>query len=195
MADKDSLEVNGYSFASLKDKEAAEEDAKKADYFKEKTRGRNGRALLAVYNAIVEQNIFKTPVGWEYLKKMQMQLDKDGVLEEQIPPIPVNIDLSRSAGREPVISLSGKAEENTEKEKRKAGLQISVCINILLVILVIVMFVITLKSDNPNILNYKRAIVDEYAAWDQELTERENKVRIKEQELLMEDYETDERGE
>ena len=48
------------------------------------------------------------------------------------------------------------------------------------------MFVITMKSDNPNILNYKKQILNEYASWEQELTERENRVREKEQELSME---------
>lgn len=59
------------------------------------------------------------------------------------------------------------------------------------------MFVITLQSDNPNILNYRQAITNEYASWEQELTERENKVREKEQKLGMEaeSDNPDERGE
>lgn len=60
------------------------------------------------------------------------------------------------------------------------------CFNLLLTLLVITMFVITMKSDNPNILNYKKQILNEYASWEQELTERENRVREKEQELSME---------
>ena len=62
----------------------------------------------------------------------------------------------------------------------KDVLKISVIANIFLVILVILMFVITIKSDNPNILNYKEAVINEYAsweeelkAWEEELTERE----------------------
>ena len=72
------------------------------------------------------------------------------------------------------------------KEKKAGYLQISVCFNLLLTLLVITMFVITMKSDNPNILNYKKQILNEYASWEQELTERENRVREKEQELSME---------
>ena len=64
-------------------------------------------------------------------------------------------------------------------------------------VLVFAMFVITLQSDNPNILNYRQAITNEYASWEQELTERENKVREKEQKLGMEaeSDNPDERGE
>ena len=46
-----------------------------------------------------------------------------------------------------------------------------------MVILVILLFAITLKSDNPNILNYEKALVNKYASWEQDLSERENKVR------------------
>ena len=48
------------------------------------------------------------------------------------------------------------------------------------------MFAITLKSDNPNILNYKNAIVNQYASWEQELSEREKQLRQKENELGLE---------
>ena len=40
-----------------------------------------------------------------------------------------------------------------------------------------------MSGNNANILNYRNAIVDEYASWEQELTEREKAVREKEQEL------------
>lgn len=59
-------------------------------------------------------------------------------------------------------------------------------VNILLVILVVAMFCITLNSNNPNILNYKRKILNEYASWEQDLTERENAIREKESMLDIE---------
>ena len=59
-------------------------------------------------------------------------------------------------------------------------------INLFLAALVIAMFAITLKSDNPNILNYKNVIVNQYASWEQELSEREQAVREKEQQLQIE---------
>ena len=46
-----------------------------------------------------------------------------------------------------------------------------------------VMFVMALRSDVPNIINYRTAITNEYASWEQELSEREAKVREREKEL------------
>lgn len=63
---------------------------------------------------------------------------------------------------------------------------ISTILNVVLALAVVGMFAITLKSDNPNILNYEKQIINKYASWDQELTEREQAVREKERQLQIE---------
>ena len=45
----------------------------------------------------------------------------------------------------------------------------------------------TLNGENANALNYRKAIQNQYASWEQELTEREKAVKEKEQELQIED--------
>ena len=66
---------------------------------------------------------------------------------------------------------------------------ISILINAILAFMVIGMFVISLNSRNPNILNYRKNIENEYAAWEQELTNREKEIRLKE--AQMEQNQTD----
>ena len=58
--------------------------------------------------------------------------------------------------------------------------------NIVMIVAIIAMFVITLNSDQPNILNYERNLQNKYASWEQELTQREQTVREKERELHIE---------
>jgi len=48
---------------------------------------------------------------------------------------------------------------------------------------VIGMFAVAYTSEHPNILNYERVIVDKYASWEQDLTEREDAIREKELQL------------
>lgn len=69
---------------------------------------------------------------------------------------------------------------------KKAGLCLSVIMNIVMIVAIIAMFVITLNSDQPNILNYERNLQNKYASWEQELTQREQTVREKERELHIE---------
>ena len=57
---------------------------------------------------------------------------------------------------------------------------------VVMLVAIIAMFVITLNSDQPNILNYERNLQNKYASWEQELTRREQTVREKERELHIE---------
>ncbi len=187
MAQKDEYQVDGYLFISKEDRDLALEEKQKIDYFEEKTKGKNKTMLLNLYDSILDQKLFKTPVGLEYLRKLREELIADGYEESQIRPIPLYRNYSYKTGEEIDVSYVKLRVKPSDRREKKAGyLQISVCFNLLLTLLVITMFVITMKSDNPNILNYKKQILNEYASWEQELTERENRVREKEQELSME---------
>ena len=45
------------------------------------------------------------------------------------------------------------------------------------------MFVISWKSDVPNIVNYRTAVINEYSEWEQQLQEREQAIREAEKKL------------
>ena len=182
MAEKDNLLVNGYRFGSYRDAQIAEEEIKKAKYFETKLTGKTGRSRLAVYNQILDKKVFQTPIGWEYLKYMQEEMQGLGLPEEEIRPIPMYLTFvheETQATEQPVRQRIRPSRRNDLIRKYR----ITLLLNVLLGILVVAMFAITIKSDNPNILNYKNAIVNQYATWEQELTEREDALRKKEQSL------------
>lgn len=183
MAEKTDFYAEGYWFGSLQDASQAQMEKKKAAYFESKLKGKDAQNILAVYDKILDEKIFSTPVGWEYLKYLQEKLRILGVQEERIRPIPMYVSFIHD-NEESVVRQRIKPAR--KRDKTSDRLKISVIINILLGILVIAMFVIALSSKNPNILNYKRTIENEYAAWEQELTEREKLVRQKEAELFTE---------
>jgi hypothetical protein len=56
----------------------------------------------------------------------------------------------------------------------------------MLIILVIVMFYIAATGETDNIINYKRNVTNRYSSWEQELTDREKKVREAEKRLGIE---------
>ena len=182
MAEKDNLMVNGYRFGSYKDAQIAEEEMKKAKYFENKLIGKTGRGRLAVYDQIIDKKVFQTPIGWEYLKYMQEEMQGLGISEEEIRPIPLYLTFvhdEEKAAEQPVRQRIRPSRRNDIMRKYR----ITLCLNVLLGILVVAMFAIAINSENPNILNYKNAIVNQYATWEQELTEREKAVRQKEQSL------------
>ena len=61
--------------------------------------------------------------------------------------------------------------------------KLSVILNVLLAGAIIAMFYISYVSEQPNVINYERALTSKYASWEQELTEREQVIRETEREL------------
>ena len=183
VADKKEWIVEGYLFGSPADAEQARTERRKASYFETKLEGKPARSILAVYDKMLEGKGFVTPVGWEYLKQIQDKLRLQGVEEEEIKPVALYSTFVHKEEKKVNRPRDGKPKEKVPYRKRFLS---SVIVNVMLAALVAAMFLIATGSDHPNIINYRNEIVNEYAAWDQELTEREKAVRLKEAELGLE---------
>lgn len=181
MADE-KMQAEGFLFFTEKDARLAENEQKKIDYLEAHIDYSQPEKILQIYDKAVRDRVFKTPVGTVYLKKLQEYLLSQPEIDStQVSPIPLFVTYDGEI-RKQQNPVQPKIKPSEKKEKT-SPLTISVILNILLVIAVIAMFVITLASDQPNILNYERALTNRYAGWEQELTERENTIREKEHEL------------
>lgn len=173
--------IDGFQFTSDEDVKLAQEEVQRINYISEKIKEDDPNAILLVYNKSVQTGIFTTPVGLDFLKRLQNYLYKHpGVNNEEILDIPLKISYTDALylrQNERYASLN-KKERNLKKPYR-----VSLALNVILFLMVIAMFVIALKADNPNILNYKTAILNEYSEWEQQLKEREQAVRQKELEI------------
>lgn len=176
--------VEGYRFASMEDADLARLEQEKIKALESRMDYQNPEMVLSVYNRAIMNRTFQTPVGCQYLLKLRDYLLETGAAHEgEIRPIPFQVQFSGKEGRRE--NNRQRPAEKTEKERVVPAWSfgISVAINVILVLLVMVMFMITLYSDNPNILNYKTQIVNEYASWEQELRAREREVSGREREL------------
>jgi len=183
---KDSV-IDGFSFADESDLSLAEDEIKRIKYITSKINMDNPRAVLTVYDKLISSGIFVTPIGIEYLRTLQNYLFKcKDINDEDVRDIPVAISYS-SAIANRTKEREAKMEEiridRTLRKTFRKEYKISLLINVILIFLVIVMFVITLKADNPNMINYREAIVNQYSEWEQNLKEREDAVKKKELEL------------
>ena len=125
-------------------------------------------------------------MGLRYLEKLKGYLMTHGIEEEHIREIPLYTTFDgelrghTSPARERVVPSKRK-----DHDMEKARFTISVILNVMLAFAIAAMFFISYVSDQPNIVNYERAITDKYASWEQELTQREEAVREKERELKL----------
>ena len=177
--------VSGFAFYSEKDAKLAEQERQKIAYLDKRIDRSDPESVLVIYKKALEERVFRTPVGLEYLRELQMELQSaKEQLGEEIPPIPLWTNFADIRGKTaPTRRRIQPPDENTNKN---AAFRLSLVMNIVMIVAIIAMFIITLNSDQPNILNYEKNIQNKYAAWEQELTEREQTIREKERELHIE---------
>ncbi|MCR5277969.1 MAG: hypothetical protein K6E19_00875 [Lachnospiraceae bacterium] len=180
---KEELTFDGFVFANKDDLEIAKNEARKIDYLEKHTDTSNMANMRNVYEKLIETNAFCTPVGFLYLREIRDALVASGVPDEEIAPVPLYTTFKR---------LSLKDEDKpkrrmTIQQKKEMSIRMkyrnAVLTAIIFGVMAIAMFAITWYGSTPNIINYKKAITDQYSAWEQDLTARENALREKEREL------------
>ena len=180
---KRELTVNGVQFGSKEDVELAEQELSTVKYIEGRIQNRGSDTIMSVYKGAIERKMFRTPVGYAYMHDLQKKMAAMGVRREDIPGVPLyqiyNNNLSEEVTPRRTITIP-------KRKKKSAIIRMNrtlIMVNIILILLIIALFVSNIKGSTPTVLNYKYAIENEYASWEQELKERENAVREKEREL------------
>ena len=179
----EALTVDGYVFANHEDAEIAKNEIRKIEYIESHVDMTNIAVVKSVYEKALNERYFQTPIGLEYLRDLQKIMTSGGVKEEQIKPIPLyttfkRIDLKNSDSVKRRVTKAEKKEMSLRMKYRNAVLTA-----VILGVLYIAMLMITLHGSTPNALNYKNAVTNQYAEWEQQLREREAAVREKERSL------------
>ncbi len=195
MADNDEISrcvVGGYQFEDEKDYEDAVNEKKAIKYLEGHVNLNDTAKVLQLYNTLLAKNMFRTPIGLEYMRRLRTALQKSSAAKEDLPYVRVPSSSPQSDGK---ASGAGAARERDKaaaakiKElevrcrKNKDGRRNSVIVNIILIILIIAMFVIAANSSAPNIVNYERVLTDKYSSWKEELMQKEEELRQREREL------------
>ena len=179
------MEAGGFAFFTQNDVRLAEAEQRKIEYLEARIDYTRPESILHVYDKAIDEQLFKTPIGLMYLKKMQdFLLDQPQIDSERVKAIPL-YDTFEDARKKRRQESEAAARERAVKRKEAmvVRFQISAALNVLLILAICAMFIIMLNSNQPNILNYERAITDRYSSWEQELTAREQVIREKEREL------------
>lgn len=183
MENIEALTVDGYIFANKEDAEIAQNEIRKIEYIESHTDMTNIAIVKSIYEKALAERFFQTPIGFEYLRDLQKILVSGGLKEELLKPIPLyttfkRIDLKNSDSVKRRVTKAEKKEMSLRMKYRNAVLAA-----VILGVLCLAMLFITLHGTTPNALNYKNAITNQYAEWEQELKEREAAVREKERSL------------
>lgn len=195
MAEKSDWTVEGFQFGTEIDAALAKGEQTRIAHIETKLDYNNMDMVNAVYKKAIDNRVFKTPVGYVFLKKLQEKLKEHPQKEtesdtdvEEVPDIPVFGVYSLRESTNPVVE---KVKASQKKPQKKAppkeffSRRTSIIVNIALLALIVVMFAISFTGTSPTVLNYESTIQNKYSRWEQELSDREAVIREKEKELLI----------
>ena len=184
-SENNTLSVGGYIFYTEKDAQLARAEEQKIEYLEAHMDYSLPDSIRYIYEHTIQERLFRTPVGIRYLQKLRdFLLAQPGVEPGSIMDIPLYMTFDgelreyAAPARERVVPSRKK-----DRDKEKNRFTLSVILNVLLVGAIIAMFYISYVSEQPNVINYERALTSKYASWEQELTEREQVIRETEREL------------
>lgn len=188
--------VDGYCFKSQEEAAVAINEIEGIEYLRSRTNLKKPQNVLSVYDKIIDKELFKTPIGYGFLRELQQILYNSSEIEpEKIRSIPVasadevkenKTKKSRGSKKKKLYLLP---EEQEKKYKNK--ITNLIILNVLLVIALVVIIIITNNSDNTNILNYRERLEREYnekedelAVWDGQLKEKEQQLNEREKNMI-----------
>ena len=176
------LVVDGFSFDDEYLFKEAKKEAEGVRYMKARVNLQYPDRVLQIYRRMIEQKMFQTQVGYAYLRELQDYLQTmPQVSNDAILPIPVcaTVKVSDAAGTTETL--------REEVRKSRRAFRWSVVIHFFEAAVIVVMFAIAMSSSSPTVLNYENKLQNKYAAWEQQLEEREAAVLQKERMLYGDD--------
>lgn len=178
MAKNSTFIVDGFLFDNEDLLKEAKREAEGVRYMKARVDLQYPDRVLQIYQRMLAQKMFQTQIGYSYLRELQDYLyTMPQVSNEEIPPIPVQstVKVSDAAGTTDVL--------RDENRKCRAAFRWSMIINFFAAAVIVIMFAIAMSSNSPTVLNYENELQNKYAAWEQQLSEREAAVSQKERML------------
>ena len=197
---QETYEAGGFVFRTKKEAELAQREIEGTKYLRQKLDMENPNAVFSIYQNLIEQDLFETPVGYCFLKELRDYLLMIPVISnEEVLAIPIRYpqteeeekkqkkeqkkEEQRKERQKEKEKAKNRKEQKKEGKNYKGRCQFFMVTSLILLISVVSMMLLAETSDNVNILNYENKLIDKYSSWEQELEEREQAVKEQEQAL------------
>lgn len=197
---QETYEAGGFLFGTKKEAELAQREIEGTKYLRQKLDMENPQAVFSIYQNLIEQDLFETPVGYCFLKELRDYLLMiPAISNEEVLAIPIRYpqteeeekkqkkeqkkEEQRKERQKEKEKAKNRKEQKKEGKNYKGRCQFFMVTSLILLISVVSMMLLAATSDNVNILNYENKLIDKYSSWEQELEEREQAVKEQEQEL------------
>lgn len=181
---KERFRVGGYAFETKAEWEAAKREEESIGYIRVKTNLSDSAAILKLYSGLVEKKTFITPIGIDFLKELKRNIILAGAAtEDTLPGIPAKVSAKKSKS---VKEFSQEADDRQKMmtDYYKAKLKNTQIVAAVLVVVIAAMFAIAMLGPDSPLIDAEIQIKNKYASWEQDLSQREDKVMQQEQDFL-----------
>lgn len=165
----------GHTFYSEADFNEAKKEAEAIEYLKTKTDFENMEMVVKLYDRLIERKMISTTVGIDFLNELRTKISESGfITEDKLKPLP---EVKKSV---PQKVKKKKSKDISREAKLIRTNTFLVTIIIALVVIIAGMFVIVLTGKSSPLKSvYEEQVLNEYAAWKQELQQKEQEVNDK----------------
>ena len=171
--------IAGYEFESEQDALEAEREQQNILTLKSKIDFTNSEAMLKLYQRLIEKQVFKTVVGIGFLSEFREYLLGEAGYEETYVPM-VYVEHRQGMSRIQREQMEYLKENNRKMTDQRKYYFITIAV---LGVLILVMLVIAALNPNVGYINTENKILNQYAEWEERLTEREKALNDREAEL------------
>lgn len=176
---EEECKVGGFQFENLRDAQEALREQRNINALKEKIDFTKTKDMLELYQRLVEKKAFKTPVGYQFLGEFREYLADELKLDDsELPYVYIENRKGMSRAQQEQLEFLQTENQQLERSRHKSLILIGV-----LIFLIVSMFIITVLNPNVGYINTENKILNRYAGWEEELTEREARIREREAEL------------
>ena len=169
---QETYEAGGFVFRTKKEAELAQREIEGTKYLRQKLDMENPNAVFSIYQNLIEQDLFETPVGYCFLKELRDYLLMIPVISnEEVLAIPIRYpqteeeekkqkkeqkkEEQRKERQKEKEKAKNRKEQKKEGKNYKGRCQFFMVTSLILLISVVSMMLLAATSDNVNILTMR----------------------------------------
>lgn len=167
----------GFTFRSEEELTEAKKEAEVVAYIRGQADLSNVKTVVKLYNRLIEKGTLVTELGIAFLKELRSRaLDSGVVAENSLKPLP---EVKKQEKEKPrTLSKEGKLLELYRERTRNLTIAV-----IALCVVIVILFAIRMFGTASPFVDYEQKVLDEYAGWKEELTEKEEELHLWEESL------------
>lgn len=175
----------GFTLHSEEELSEAKKEAEAIAYIRSQANLSDVKVAMKIYNRLVEKGTLVTVLGVDFLGELRKTVMDSGVVaESSLRPLPAAKHFTAVSGKDTELTRDQKLVQLYKGKVKNLKMVI-----VALVLVIVAMFAIRLFGNNSPFVDYESKVLDEYAGWKDELSQKEEQLHNWEQDLMQWEYE------